>query len=141
MIPLPGGRAASFHCTFPCLVFAACNLPQDLPVAVPVLIDVTALRHPTLLVQGKRELHLHRGEGVWDNEKREKKKRQHFRLLIITATSSKACGRKLNSPRLTRKHHGLEHTVGFQTSGKSHMHCRNLLLFPPFVTIKCSWFL
>lgn len=34
-------------------VFAVCNPPQDLPVAVPVLIDITALRHPTLLVQGK----------------------------------------------------------------------------------------
>lgn len=32
---------------------AACHLPWDLLVAVPVLIDITALRHPALLVQGK----------------------------------------------------------------------------------------
>jgi len=51
-----------------------CNLPQDLLVAVPVLIDITALRHPTLLVQGKRELQLQKGEGVGENKKRGKKK-------------------------------------------------------------------
>lgn len=55
-------------------LFAACNLPRDLLVAVSVLIDITALRHPALLVQGKRELQLQRGEGVGENEKRERKK-------------------------------------------------------------------
>lgn len=59
---------------------AACNLPWDLLVAVPVLIDITALRHPALLVQGKRELQLQReGEGSEERE-REKKKKQGFRL-------------------------------------------------------------
>lgn len=51
---------------------AACNHLQDLLVAVPVLIDVTALRHSTLLVQGKRELQLQRHNGVGDSEKAEK---------------------------------------------------------------------
>lgn len=109
---------------------AVCNLPQDLLVAVPVLIDITALRHPTLLVQGKRELQLQGGEGVGENEKREREKKQHFRLSVITATSSKACGRKLNSPtdtqtpwpgtycgvpNLREKSHALQKPLAFST--------------------------
>lgn len=60
---------------------AACNLPQDLLVAVSVLIDITALRHPTVLVQGKRELQLQRGEGVGENEKREGEKKKKSNIL------------------------------------------------------------
>lgn len=44
-------------------------------VAVPVLVDVAALRHPTVLVQGKRELQLQRGEGVGNKERRERGKK------------------------------------------------------------------
>lgn len=57
-------------------LFTACNLPRDLLVAVPVLIDITALRHPALLVQGKRELQLQRGGGAGENEKRKRKKKE-----------------------------------------------------------------
>lgn len=70
------GRFLSVHLP----LSAACNLPWDLLVAVPVLIDITALRHPALLVQGKRELQLQReGEGSEERE-RKKKKKQGFRL-------------------------------------------------------------
>lgn len=55
---------------------AMCNLTLcDLLVAVPVLVDVAALRHPAVLVQGKRELQLQR-EGVGEKEKREREKKK-----------------------------------------------------------------
>lgn len=69
------------------------NLPQDLLVAVPVLIDITALRHPTLLVQGKRELQL-------QNEKRERRGKKGN---ILGSQSSQQLQARLVGESLTHR--------------------------------------
>lgn len=80
---------------------AVCNLPQDLLVAVSVLIDITALRHPTVLVQGKRELQLQRGEGVGENEKREGEKKKKSN--ILDSQSSQQLQARLVGESLTHR--------------------------------------
>lgn len=62
VLPVPDTDTGQFP---PGAPFPVCcvQCPWDLLVAVPVLIDIAALRHPTLLVQGKRELQLQIGGG------------------------------------------------------------------------------
>lgn len=52
---------------------------QALLVAVPILIDVAALRHPTLLVQSKREPQLRKRQGGGKEKKKAERKKEKSR--------------------------------------------------------------
>lgn len=68
-------------------------------VAVPVLVDVAALRHPAVLVQGKRELQLQRREGVGNKERREGGKKSN----ILGTQSSQQLQARLVGESLTHR--------------------------------------
>lgn len=52
---------------------------QALLVAVSILIDVAALRHPGLLVQSKRDFQLHKSQGGGKEKRKTERKKERGR--------------------------------------------------------------